>query len=176
MAYGDSITHGFHSLYTSNTYATRLADALGATIMNKAIGAEVYFPELAKIKSDFDPDIVTVAYGTNDWVSVDQNTFISNCSRFLQHLRNNYPNAPIIVITPIWRADNDRNDGFSDFCDIDTIIRGIANGVENVSVIQGIDLVPHDRQLYGDGRIHPNDKGFESYAENLVNKLKEILL
>ena len=175
LAYGDSITHGFHSLYTSNTYATRLADALSATIMNKAIGAEVYFSELAEIKSDFDPDIVTVAYGTNDWVSVDQNTFISNCSRFLQNLRNNYPNAPIIVITPIWRADNDRSDGFSDFCEIDTIIRGIAKDVENASVIQGIDLVPHDRQLYGDGRIHPNDKGFEYYAENLVNKLKEVL-
>ena len=144
--------------------------------MNKAIGAEVYFPELAEIKSDLQPDIVTVAYGTNDWVSVDKNTFTNNCSRFLQSLSNNYPNAQIIAITPIWRADNDRNDGFSDFFEIDTFIRNIAKDIENISVIQGIDLVPHDRQLYGDGRIHPNDKGFEYYAENLVNKLKEVLL
>lgn len=171
LAYGDSITHGFHSMYTSNTYAIRLANALDATIMNKAIGAEVYFPELAQKKSDFDPDIVTVAYGTNDWVSVNRKTFIENCRCFLQSIRNNYPRAKIIVITPIWRADNDRTDGFSDFYEIDDIIRDISKDIENIHVVNGIDLVPHDKKLFGDLRIHPDDNGFEYYANALLREL-----
>ena len=175
LAYGDSITHGFHSMYTSNTYATRLANALDAAIMNKAIGAEVYFPELAQIKSDFEPDIVTVAYGTNDWVCVDKKTFTENCHRFLKNVRNNYPLAEIVVITPIWRADNDRADGFSDFYEIDDIIRDISKNTENIHVLTGIDLVPHDKKLFGDLRIHPNDNGFEYYANSLLQEMsKEI--
>ena len=45
----------------------RLADALGAEEVNKAIGGECFFPELAATKEDFQPEYITVAYGTNDW-------------------------------------------------------------------------------------------------------------
>lgn len=158
-------------MYASNTYVARISKALDAALMNKAIGAEVYFPELAEIKSKFDPDTVIVAYGTNDWVSVDKNMFTNSCFHFLQNVRKNYPKAEIVVITPIWRADNERKDVFSSFSEIDSIIREIGKTIANTKVVNGIDLVPHDTKFFGDLRIHPNDEGFKCYANNLIKEL-----
>ena len=42
---------------------------------------------------------------------------------------------------------------------------------KNVKVISGFDFVPMDENLFGDLRIHPNDKGFEYYFENLVKQI-----
>lgn len=67
LCFGDSITQGYDALYPSNKYTTQLADFLDAEEYNKAIGGEVFFPELVGEKEDFEPDYVTVAYGTNDW-------------------------------------------------------------------------------------------------------------
>ena len=48
LCFGDSITQGYDVLYPSNKYATKLANILDAEEYNKAIGGEVFFPELAK--------------------------------------------------------------------------------------------------------------------------------
>ena len=51
----------------------------------------------------------------------------------------------------------------------------ISKNIENIHVVTGIDLVPHDKMLFGDLRIHPDDNGFEYYANSLLRKLsKEI--
>ena len=58
--------------------------------------------------------------------------------------------------------------------------RSLANVVEsaggrNITVIEGIDLVPHDTSLFSDKFLHPNDKGFDYYVNNLYKKLKELI-
>lgn len=60
----------------------RLADALGAEEVNKAIGGECFFPELAATKEDFQPEYITVAYGTNDWSRKLAEEFQTNCRAF----------------------------------------------------------------------------------------------
>jgi hypothetical protein len=55
------------------------------------------------------------------------------------------------------------------------IIREQAVGLENVSVIQGFDFVPHDESLFADFRLHPNDKGFEYFVESLYNRIKNLV-
>ena len=105
LVYGDSITHGYDALHPYNRYASRFAEALGAEEVNKAIGGEMFFPELAKLKDDFVPDYITVAYGTNDWNKIDEETFKNNCRDFYTTLSKNYPDSQIFAITPIWRKD-----------------------------------------------------------------------
>jgi cell division protein FtsB len=51
-----------------------LAEALEAEFINKAVGGAVFNPALAKIPCDTQADYIIVAYGTNDWNSVDLET------------------------------------------------------------------------------------------------------
>ena len=36
-----------------------------------------------------------------------------------------------------------------------------------VRFIRGMDLIPHDTSLFGDGVLHPNDEGFACFQEGL---------
>ena len=58
-----------------------------------------------------------------------------------------------------------------DFSVAEEVISDVCGKYENVTVIPGLSLVPHDSRYYGDLRLHPNDSGFEYYFKNL----KEII-
>ncbi len=175
LCFGDSITHGYDALYPSNKYITKLADMLNAGEYNKAIGGEVFFPALAATKEDFEPDYITVAYGTNDWSKRSKEELTHNCKDFLCNLSNNYPNAKIFVITPIWRKDMNESRLFGDFKSVGEIIQKQTAAFSNISVIQGFEFVPQNEDLFADLRLHPNDEGFEYYFENLSKHIKDIL-
>lgn len=77
------------------------------------------------------------------------------------------------VITPIWRSNLDKQTDFASFDEIEAGIRQAAGDRNHVTVISGIDLVPHNVEYFGDYGLHPNNKGFEHYFKNLweqVNK------
>lgn len=172
LAYGDSITHGYDARYPSDTYIERIARELDAEVFNKGIGGEVFFPELAQIKAPFTPDLITVAYGTNDWSTKEQPEFCENCKRFYSALAENYPDTPVYAVTPIWRIDCEGSTRFGKFPEVEEQIRGICAPYGNITVVTGFDLVPHDVYFYADRKVHPNDEGFARYAENLLKYIK----
>jgi len=167
LAFGDSITQGMDAMRPTNRYVTKLANYLGADEVNKGISGECFFPALAKSKDDLNPDYITVAYGTNDWSKKGRDIFRVNCKAFYQALRENYPNAPIYAITPIWRADCQEEREYGLFEDVEKEIREAVKDINHVTVIRGYEFVPHDTSYFGDARLHPNDKGFEEYFKRL---------
>lgn len=173
LAFGDSITQGFDSLRPSRRYISRLCGALNAQEFNKAVGAERYEPALAALKEDFVPDYIVVAYGTNDWSGSDPETFNANCKAFYENLGKNYPGVKTFVISPIWRVNADAVTAFSAFSDIEKGIREASAGMDNVTVIPGVDMIPHDVKYFGDYGLHPNTQGFDHYFANLWAKIKE---
>lgn len=175
IAFGDSITQGYDSLYTSNAYITKLAVALNAELINKAIGGEFYASGLSVLKDDASPDYITVAYGTNDWNAKDAESFKTNCYDFLHNLSNMYPDAKIIAIAPIWRRNYTEARAFGAFDDVEKIIREAANGLDNVYVIRGFDFVPKDEAYFADLSLHPNDKGFTCYSANLIDEVSKLI-
>lgn len=175
LCYGDSITQGYDAMYTSGSYIAELSRKLGADEHNKGIGGEIYFPPLAKMKDNVSPDYISVAYGTNDFSRSTLEDFNKNCKEFLSALAENYPNAKIFALTPIWRKDYKGERIFGDFENAELGIRCAAEDIPNVSVISGFDLVPKDEQFFSDLRLHPNDKGFAHYGENLYAKIKELI-
>lgn len=175
LAFGDSITQGYDALRSSNRYVARLCDKLGVMEINKGIGGEVFFPELAKSKDELNPDYITVAYGTNDFSTREYEDFKIRCKQFFEELSRNYKTSKIFAITPIWRKDYMGERVFGEFFRAQEYIKEICEKLENVTVISGFDLVPKDEKYYSDLRLHPNDKGFEFYAENLYNEIKKYL-
>lgn len=174
LCFGDSITQGYDACYPTHKYVTQLADFLGADEYNKAIGAEVFFPELAALGDDLTPDCITVAYGTNDWSkSTTYEAFAQKCRGFYENLAKTYPNARIFAITPIWRKDEDLVKPCGLFPVVEQTIREATKDLPNVTVIRGYDFIPQDENLYGDLRLHPNDAGFRHYYEALARAIAQ---
>lgn len=174
IMYGDSITQGYDSKCPSLSYASKLADMLNANAINKGIGGSVFMPMLTKIKNDFPPDLITVAYGTNDWNCSDFNSFNLRCESFFENLLKNYPQTPIFLIAPVWRADGGEQRKFGDFSQMAQKYRELSDMHKNIHFINGFDFIPHNKKYYRDGYLHPNDKGFEFYAKELAEYFKKI--
>ena len=85
-----------------------------------------------------------------------------------------YPKATVFVLSPIWRKSMNDEKPFGKFSVVEEVLGGICRDYDDVFLIPGIDLVPHDKNLFGDLRIHPSDKGFEYYFENLMKKIEEL--
>lgn len=172
LAFGDSITHGYDALRPSNRYIAKLADKLCAEEFNKAIGGELFYAPLASLKDSFTPDYITVAYGTNDWNCIDEESFKVRCRDFYVNLRKSYPDSKIFAITPIWRKEMNDYRKFGDFMNVERDIIEITKKIGNITVISGFDFVPKDEKYFADARLHPNDEGFEHYFKNLYEKIK----
>ena len=173
LVFGDSITQGYDALRPSNHYITKIADEFDAEEFNVAIGGEIFFPELIDATSDIKPDYIIVGYGTNDWSKTEQHYFKENCQSFFKSLYNKYPDSKIFAITPIWRKDFEEKRCFGSFFAVEKDIKDICGKFDNISVISGWNLVPHDEKYFADLRLHPNDDGFMHYFSNLVEEIRK---
>jgi len=176
LAYGDSITQGYDAVYPSLSYVSRLSDMLEAACINKGIGGEKFFPELLEDAEVCAPDLITVAYGTNDWSKRDSRTYEENCREFLRKLTQRYPDTKIFVITPIWRADHDKQTPFgAPLSQAVRLIDRICGEFPGIQVIHAGTFTPHLGEFYSDNYLHPNDLGFGFYAQNLYKAMKTLL-
>ena len=173
LFYGDSITQGYDALYPSARYAARVCRACRAAEYNKAIGGEIFFPELAAEPSALIPDAVFVAYGTNDWYRCEEAEFVENCGKFFENICKKYPECPIFAITPIWRGDCETPRPMGPHARAGERIRELAGRHRNVTVIDGANFLPAVSSLFADGFLHPNDCGFSHFADRLLQELKK---
>ena len=172
---GDSITHGSSSTYSSMTYAHQVARALDAEVVNQGIGGERFNPRAVDDDMDFyQPDLISVAYGTNDWSGTTRGRLVGCCNGHFARLRDKYPNVPIVQILPLWRSDMGRVTSVGTFEDMRTIIKEAAARFD-ITVVDGMTLTPHVSTFYADGYLHPNAFGFQCYAENLVPHFEKLL-
>ncbi len=175
LCFGDSITQGYDADFPSNSYISRLARKLGYEEINKGIGGEIFFPALASSEPTFRPEIITVAYGTNDWNCATPEKYESYSRSFYENLSKNYPDSKIFAITPIWRKNYLDEKPFGPFERTHTVVEEVTKDLPNVTVIRGFDFVPKKVEFFSDRSLHPNDEGFSYYAESLYKELKKYL-
>lgn len=175
LAFGDSITQGYDALQPRNKYTSRLADYLGYEEINKAIAGEVFWPELVTLTDEVVPDLITVAYGTNDFTKRSSTDLLKACRKFYTNLCEMYPITPIFALSPVWRKDHTiPKESYEGFDQVEKIISQAVCDLPGVTIVKGWELVPHDEILYGDLRLHPNDEGFKYYFENLLHEINRI--
>lgn len=178
LCLGDSITQGYDAYHSSLSYINRLSQTLDAEILNQAIGAEIFDEKILDEELPFDPDLITVAYGTNDWAILEsKNQFLDGAERFFKKIKSIYPDKKIVYISPIWRGDYQKPFGAQE-----TAVGGFEESVQELRslakenglfVIDGAPLTPHHSDFFADQFLHPNDLGFGFYAENLLRELKK---
>lgn len=174
ICWGDSISQGYDAIFPSLAYTNRLAQHFDAYMINQAIGGEIFRPALLDCGLDFRPDIITVAYGTNDWSKCSNKDFCDGVDGFLGKLAEQYSYAKVFILTPIWRGDRARVTQTGTF---DFAVKYIADKAHELglNVIEGYNLVPHWSEFYSDLRLHPNDLGYGEYSRNLIAAMEAML-
>ena len=208
---GDSITEGHGTSNKKFTYWNVLGKNTGAIVRGYGVGGTRFAKQktpsanprhdldfLMRAKEmDKDADAVVVFGGTNDFGHGDaplgefsdrtQDTFYGACHVLFEYLINTYPEATIVVMTPLHRGneDNVRGDGFKP---IDTvaplvtyvnIIKEVAEyyslPVLDMWSVSGIQpRVPVIKQKYCPDGLHPNDAGHALMAKRLEGFLRTL--
>lgn len=165
---GDSITQGYGPLRSSCSYVSVANRILGYDILNQGIGGYIYDNKSLMKMDGYAPEKIIVAMGTNQYGDKKPEVVRD----YYDTLTGIYGNdIPILCITPIWRGDHiDELPVFYKFCDD---IRKIASSYKNVTVIDGLKMVPHLSEYYLDD-LHPNPLGAEIYGRNLVEIIRKI--
>lgn len=166
---GDSITQGYGTFMSGATYANVLQRKMGYNLVSQGIGG-LPFKDCVLYKGEYVPDKIIVALGTNYYDAIDIYDYEKEAAHFFKKLNELYGDKEIVYISPLWR-DNDVDWDRFLWC-IETATSE-ALKYDNVTVIDGFDLVPHVHECFCD-KIHPNAYGAELYASNLAFVLKEI--
>lgn len=166
---GDSITHGARALHPSNTYVMRVARNLDVGIVNQGNSGFVY--DAGSIDKVCDPKIVVTAYGINDYMKKTPQLLERETVDFIKKVRDVYKSAKIVSILPLWTAWDGENKEFKNA--EKTCLKSIYDKYSDYT-IDGHKMIPNYEKHFTDG-VHPNDKGFEYYGENLTKELTSII-
>lgn len=163
---GDSITQGYGSFRSGQTYVNVANRILNYDVLNQGIGGYIYDKNSLLQMEGFQPDKIIVALGTNQYTTED----MSDIETYYETITKLYAGVPILCISPLWRGDQpEQYDIFLAFCDK---VKEIAGRYETVTVIDGFGLVPHLPEYFVD-KLHPNQLGAEVYGRNLAQYIKE---
>ena len=165
---GDSITQGYGSLRSSESYVSIVNRTFDYDILNQGIGGYIYDSKSLMKMPGYTPDFIVVSMGTNQYGDENMNAV----EEYYKVLTGIYgTEIPIICITPIWRGDNiEALPVFYKFCEN---IKTVVSKYPNIKVIDGLTLVPHLEEYYTDN-LHPNLLGTETYAANLVKAMRDL--
>ena len=169
---GDSITAGCNAEHHSFCYAYSTARFFNAEAFNQGVGGGVFDAPCLE-KTDFTPDTVFVAFGTNDYHFFETAEQMERSAReYMSKLKEIYSDSAkrFFVISPIWRAEFGIVCPMGTFKDAREIVARIAREFDMV-LIDGLELVPPIPEFYQDGYLHPGDLGFAQYTQNLLSKI-----
>lgn len=179
LTFGDSITQGYVCKHPAMCYVGRMTAKLNAEVLNQAIGGYYFEGEsLDEALASWKPDLITIAYGTNDYsVRTSAELFETKMRGFLERLTAIFPDVPVLGLMPIYRNDT----GFASrklFRDYShayamDLIRKVYADYKNVTVLEDT-YFPQDKDFFYTDFLHPSDLGFLLYADAVIEKIKEM--
>ncbi len=171
LCLGDSITQGMDAYYPSNTFPVQLARFFEMDLLNQGVGGYIFNAHSLDEEISYKPDLVTVAYGTNDWGKYSEHKeFMRECSLYMQRLTDIFSEAKIFVITPLWRADSDQPSPMGPFSTLQETISSVCSAYPQITVLPGVNMMPNLNRYFTDG-LHPTDEGYGHYSINLIKSL-----
>ena len=173
LAIGDSITQGMDARCPSITYTNIIKRHLNAQIINQGVGGFIFDARSLEPHQPFEPDLISVAYGTNDIATIDETPLIVTAiEEYLEKLFSIYPNVSVNIITPIWRLAYEEQARFREkLHSINCAIAHAASKHQQAHMIDGMGLIPHSLDYLHDS-LHPNELGFCLLGINLLKQLR----
>ena len=167
---GDSITQGYDAQYPSLHYVSLMTERYSMSYVDQAIGGETFNAGILGNEKIFDPDVITIAMGINDWAGKQFDAIERDADKYFSTLTNIYEDVPIIYISPIWLKHEGNGTTLPTAIEM---LESVASSY-GAHVIHGLDLVPHDEGMFSDG-VHPTDLGFSEYSKRLFQQTDRII-
>jgi len=150
-------------------------------VLNQAIGG-YYFEEksLDDALKDWDPDLITIAYGINDFsFMTDYEEFRRRCERYVRRITEVFPNKKMLGIMPIYT----NNERFRQRCLIREYtfseametIRQAYRQNPNIEIMEDT-FFPHTKEFFAPDELHPNDLGFQFYGDAVIDRIRSLKL
>ena len=200
---GDSITEGCGTSSIDKTFWSVIAQRTGAECFGYGIGGTRIAPQknLAEGEVDRyyatrvdsmipDADVVVVFGGTNDFGhgdapfgnihDMDPRTFCGAYHHLCRKLITRYPEAQLVIMTPLHRDSEDKADVNEWGVRLTTNLEGYVDAIMKVAAFYAIPVldlfrvsgiqsrVPELKERYIPDGLHPNDAGHVRIAEKLI--------
>lgn len=166
LVMGDSITSGVGCDVTSYSYINVFNREFCSELLNQAMGGYIFDDGFLMPLDDYQPDKILIALGTNQYQNAEK---CEKIEKFFEKLALIYPNVPTLVITPIWRLDNEA--GIPALIETANFIKEICARYKTITIVNGFDMLPPDNVFFAD-RLHPNSFGGKLYGEALSKAAK----
>ena len=171
VVYGDSVAEGWIASSPAGAWPAIAGRAQHLDVVNLgyAGAARGEIPSAEQV-ARLDADLITVCHGTNCWTRTPHSAglFREGVVAFLDILRQEHPDTPILVVSPVVRPDaedtpNRLGATLADLRDaMEQVVLGRQDaGDERLELVRGLELITADQ--LGDG-IHPDDDGHAAMA------------
>lgn len=173
LFFGDSITQGWESTWDALSYAHNVSRVFNANSVIQGIGGSYSHNTVFDKDIEFEPDMVVVAYGTNDWnyyQTLEEGRM--HFSQFLDQLVERYGDKKLFGISPIWRDDYEKDPAMGSFKSCCDYVKEEIKK-HNMILIEGESLMPPLPEFFIEDVLHPNTSGFGIYALNLVAQMRQ---
>lgn len=204
---GDSITDATNLVddypdgeYRQYSYPARLSEILGADVENFGIGGSSYGRYWDKAFCERyqdipeDTDMIIIMGGANDGFCLHENmvgsmedreprTLYGDLDELMKGLKDNYPNAEVIFMTPMPNLLHDvlrkeRPELLSQTVIVDAVT-SLANeyGFEVIDLYNSNFFDSHDAEIvseYLPDSVHPNEEGYEIFAKHVAAEIMRI--
>ena len=164
---GDSITQGWNAKRDSMSYAYLVARFFNADCIIHGVGGGRFDKVTFEKVACFDPEIVTVAFGTNDFgVYQTLEELEAFADAYMEAVTQAYPDKLRICMTPLRRVDEDQPKAMGMNWQLRAVIEKVAAKYGFV-LLDGYNILPYDEDYFADG-VHPNALGFSVIADRMV--------
>ena len=176
LAVGDSITQGFVCGRPSASYPAQVASTLGIDLVNQAVAGHVFDHKALgnfSLWRDEQPEVIVVAYGTNDWSHRRSTGAIEGAAvAYLDRLNWYFPKVPIYVLSPLWRVDeHEPMPCGHPLTWMHQLLGRICSRHPNMHVVDGYHGIPKDPALFADGLLHPGPECMGMVADLLLESM-----
>ncbi|MBQ6696060.1 MAG: SGNH/GDSL hydrolase family protein [Lachnospiraceae bacterium] len=165
---GDSITQGFGAFRSYHCYVNSANRYLDYHVINQGIGGYRYDKNVLMPMPDMHFDKIIVALGTNQFQEIEK----TDVEEYYEKLVALYPETPILCVTPVWRGNP--ADKYGVFLQFVEKIKNTCRKYPNVTIVDGLKLIPHVGLYYMPDQVHPNALGSELYGQNLAKEIKRL--
>lgn len=180
IVFGDSITHGSVTQYTSLSYANQVASKTNVELINQGVGG-YYFGARTIDESliSYRPDFILIAYGTNDYSRCETiEDFRNTVESYLEKLNQLFPETKKVAVLPIFRNDlnNQTREKYRSYSfeDSKQVLLDIYARYDTIHVLEETGM-PHIPGVFVTDYLHPNELGFTFMAQTISEELKKLL-
>jgi tetrapyrrole methylase family protein/MazG family protein len=178
LALGDSITQGFVVGSPSLAWPAVVAARMGLDVVNQGVAGYTFDRASLRglsVMRGAPPAAITVAYGTNDWSRKPTARAIrQDAQRYLDKLAWYFPNTPIYVVSPLWRADVESGAPSGvELTWVGSMLRNCCDAHPNMYYVEGYDAIPENPVMLADGYLHPGPVAAGLVAERVMSVVSQ---